>query len=66
MAPILSQFVILDLHDKKQPVYLVGYDPASGGGPGGSPQATRQNNYQVVFDRIWRSATASRSAIRSS
>jgi len=53
VAPILSQFVILDLHDKKQPVYLVGYDPASGGGPwrlavGHAPQ----NNYQVVFDRI--------------
>jgi putative ABC transport system permease protein len=53
VAPILTQFVILDLHDKKQPVYLVGYDPASGGGPwrlaaGHAPQ----NNYQVVFDRI--------------
>jgi putative ABC transport system permease protein len=53
VVPILSQFVILDLHDKKQPVYLVGYDPASGGGPwrlaaGHAPQ----NNYQVVFDRI--------------
>jgi putative ABC transport system permease protein len=53
VAPILSQFVILDLHDKKQPVYLVGYDPTSGGGPwrlaAGRPP---QNNYQVVFDRI--------------
>ncbi|HEU5098975.1 MAG TPA: ABC transporter permease [Roseiflexaceae bacterium] len=53
VAPILSQFVILDLHDKKQPVYLVGYDPASGGGPwrlatGRLPQ----NNYEVTFDRI--------------
>lgn len=53
VAPILSQFVVLDLHDKKQPVYLVGYDPASGGGPwrlatGHAPQT----NYQVVFDRI--------------
>jgi hypothetical protein len=26
VAPILSQFVVLDLHDKKRPVYLVGYD----------------------------------------
>ena len=33
VVPILSQFVILDLHDKKQPVYLIGYDPAIGGGP---------------------------------
>jgi putative ABC transport system permease protein len=53
VVPILSQFVILDLHDKKQPTYLVGYDPASGGGPwqltaGHAPLT----NYQVVFDRI--------------
>ena len=53
VVPILSQFVILDLHDKKQPIYLVGYDPASGGGPwqltaGHAPLT----NYQVVFDRI--------------
>lgn len=33
VVPILSQFVILDLHGRKQPVYLVGYDPALGGGP---------------------------------
>src|SRR3990172_5276852 len=33
VAPILSQFVILDLHDKKQPAYLVGYSPELGGGP---------------------------------
>jgi len=25
--PILSQFVILDLHEKKQPAYMIGYDP---------------------------------------
>ena len=29
--PILTQFVILDLHEKKQPAYLVGYDPHEGG-----------------------------------
>lgn len=53
VAPILSQFVILDLHDKKQPVYLVGYDPASSGGPWQlSSGHTPQTNYQVVFDRI--------------
>ncbi len=53
VTPILSQFVILDLHDKKQPVYLVGYDPASGGGPWELAAGhTPQNNYQVVFDRI--------------
>ena len=52
-TPILSQFVILDLHEKKQPVYMVGYDPDQGGGPwelseGRQPQAKRE----IVFDRV--------------
>jgi putative ABC transport system permease protein len=51
--PILSQFVILELHEKKQPVYLVGYLPESGGGPwqiaeGRPPEA----DDEVVFDRV--------------
>ncbi|MBI3942829.1 MAG: ABC transporter permease, partial [Chloroflexi bacterium] len=51
--PVLSQFVILDLHGKKQPAYLVGYDPAVGGGPwhlaaGREPQ----RDEEVVFDRV--------------
>ena len=51
--PILSQFVILDLHGKKQPAYLVGYDPKIGGGPwqmaaGREPR----NDKEVVFDGI--------------
>ena len=53
VVPILSQFVILDLHDKKQPAYLVGYDSALGGGPwrlveGNEPR----KDDQVVVDRI--------------
>jgi len=53
VTPILSQFVILDLHDKKQPAYLIGYDPALGGGPwqlaaGREPEA----GDEVVFDRV--------------
>src|SRR5512143_4099102 len=53
VVPILSQFIILDLHDKKQPVYLVGYDPDEGGGPwemasGREPRRKRE----VVFDRV--------------
>ncbi|MBI3764012.1 MAG: ABC transporter permease [Chloroflexi bacterium] len=53
VVPILSQFIILDLHDKKQPVYLVGYDRAQGGGPwqltaGREPR----RDTEVVFDRI--------------
>ncbi len=53
VAPILSQFVILDLHGKKQPAYLVGYDPDLGGGPwemaeGRQPQA----DDEVVMDGV--------------
>lgn len=53
VVPILSQFVILDLHGKKQPAYLVGYDRAFGGGPwqlaqGREPEA----DDEVVFDRV--------------
>lgn len=51
--PVLSQFIILDLHEKKQPTYLVGYDPKQGGGPwdlaaGREPGTKRE----LVFDRI--------------
>lgn len=53
VVPILSQFVILDLHQKKQPAYLVGYDPQIGGGPwqmavGREPR----NDREVVFDSV--------------
>jgi putative ABC transport system permease protein len=33
VIPILSQFIILDLHGKKQPAYMIGYEPEQGGGP---------------------------------
>ena len=33
VAPIVSQFVIFDLHDEKIVGYMVGYDPEQGGGP---------------------------------
>lgn len=51
--PILSQFVILDLHEKKLPTYMVGYEPGQGGGPwelaaGREPRTKRE----IVFDRI--------------
>jgi putative ABC transport system permease protein len=51
--PILSQFVILDLHGKKQPTYMVGYDPDEGGGPwelfaGRQPHTKRE----MVFDHV--------------
>ncbi|HMQ29085.1 MAG TPA: ABC transporter permease [Chloroflexaceae bacterium] len=53
VIPILSQFVILDLHEKKQPVYLVGYDPKQGGGPWRlAAGAEPQGSYEVVLDRV--------------
>lgn len=53
VVPILSQFVILDLHSKKQPAYLVGYLPELGGGPweiaaGREPKT----GAEVVFDSV--------------
>ena len=53
VVPILSQFVILDLHDKKAPAYMVGYNPEVGGGPeklgaGREPETDRE----VIFDRV--------------
>ena len=53
VVPILSRFVILDLHGKKQPAYLVGYPPGLGGGPweitaGREPQV----DTELVFDRV--------------
>ena len=52
-VPILSQFVVLELHGKKQPLYLIGYDPALGGGPwrlaaGRAPQT----DGELVVDRV--------------
>jgi putative ABC transport system permease protein len=52
-VPILSTFIILDLHEKKQPAYLIGYEPKMGGGPwslagGREPRTDRE----VVFDSI--------------
>lgn len=51
--PVTAQFVILDLHDRKQPAYLVGYQPRRGGGPwelaqGREPAA----DDEAVLDRI--------------
>jgi putative ABC transport system permease protein len=53
VIPILSQFVILDLHERKQPAYLVGYDPARGGGPWQvSAGREPRSDDEMVFDRI--------------
>ena len=53
VVPILSQFVILDLHGKKQPAYLVGYDPAVGGGAWDMADGSEpQGDDEVVVDRV--------------
>lgn len=53
VIPILSQFVILDLHDKKQPAYLIGYDPLSGGGPWQLAEGREpQTDSEIVFDEV--------------
>ena len=57
-VPLLSQFVILDLHKLKQPAYLIGYPSGAGssaenGGPweisSGREPAARD---EMVFDRV--------------
>lgn len=53
LAPIVSQFVILDIHDQKIISYMVGYDPDEGGGPwllkAGRPPA---GDDEVVLDWV--------------
>ena len=52
-VPILSQFVILDLHDRKQPAYLVGYDPETGGGPWRLSEGREPGgDDELVFDTV--------------
>jgi len=53
VVPILSQFVILDLHGRKQPAYLIGYETEKGGGPwqiieGREPET----DDEMVFDSV--------------
>lgn len=52
VIPIISQFVIFERHDRKDGFFLVGYDPATGGGPwrlvdGREPSA----DDELVIDR---------------
>lgn len=53
VMPIVSQFVILDIHDKKVVGYMVGYEPDAGGGPWlmkeGRPPA---DDDEVVLDWV--------------
>jgi putative ABC transport system permease protein len=52
-VPIFSQFLILDLHGKKQPVYMVGYDGAFGGGPWRVAEGREpQDEGEAVIDSV--------------
>jgi putative ABC transport system permease protein len=53
VIPIISQFVILNIHDEKVVAYMVGYESEFGGGPweigeGRSPQ----RKDEIVLDRV--------------
>lgn len=53
VIPILSQFVILELHGKKQPAYLIGYEPAAGGGPWRMAMGRQpRTDGEMVFDSV--------------
>ena len=50
--PVVAQFVIFERHDRRDGFFLIGYDPAAGGGPwklvdGREPVA----DYELVIDR---------------
>lgn len=53
VIPIISQFVILDIHNQKVVAYMVGYQPEDGGGPwllkAGRPPA---KDNEVVLDWV--------------
>jgi len=53
VIPIISQFVIMDIHDEKVVAYMVGYEPEAGGGPwalkAGRPPA---DDDEVVLDWV--------------
>ena len=53
VIPVLSQFVILDLHGKKQPAYMIGYEPEQGGGPWKITEGREPNtNTEMIMDRV--------------
>ena len=53
VIPILSQFIILDLHGKKQPAYMVGYEPEQGGGPWKMSEGHEPDSkWEMVIDQV--------------
>jgi putative ABC transport system permease protein len=52
-VPIAAQLAVVDLRQGKQPVYLVGYDPAVGGGPWDiSAGQEPQTDGEIVVDSV--------------
>jgi len=53
LIPIVSQFIIMDIHDEKVVAYMIGYDPEAGGGPwmlkAGHPP---EDDDEVVLDWV--------------
>jgi putative ABC transport system permease protein len=53
VIPILSQFIILDLHGKKQPAYMIGYELNEGGGPWQMSEGREpRSKWEMVIDQI--------------
>lgn len=53
VIPILSQFIILDLHGKKQPAYMIGYEMDQGGGPWQMSEGREPHTkWEMVIDQI--------------
>ena len=53
VIPILSQFIILDLHDKKQPAYMIGYESDLGGGPWQMSKGREPDSkWEMVIDQV--------------
>lgn len=53
VIPIISQFVILDIHHEKVVAYMVGYEPDQGGGPWAvSKGRSVGDDDEVVLDRV--------------
>ena len=50
---IVSQFIILDLHGKKQPAYMIGYESDQGGGPWRLSEGREPHSkWEMVIDLV--------------
>ena len=53
VIPVLSQFIILNLHDKKQPAYMIGYELHKGGGAWQISEGREpRSKWEMVIDQI--------------